>query len=172
MIMFRLKLDRFPVSAATFKVRVAGTICPGAKLAPSWFHVRNRLRLADVGFQFDALMCRVSETLPVLRMYRVFVAASPEFRLPQSMFVQLTWACGSLKTPMLTVPTMLPPMVPVAGRFCWAMRTPAVTAESVMAMTTRAINGIRAVFFSCTCFPQKTNYVLHLNKRYTLLINK
>ena len=63
--MLKLKSDKSPVSAATLRVSVAGTTASASKVAPSWFQVKNRLELADEGFQFVAVIVRVSETLPV-----------------------------------------------------------------------------------------------------------
>ena len=95
----------------------------------------------------------------------VLVTILPEFRLPKSMSVHRVVACGSLKTPMLTVFVVmpLPPRCPWAGTFCWAMSTPAVTAESAIAVKTRAISGIRAALFSCMCFLKLMAYSVLIN---------
>ena len=46
----------------------------------------------------------------------------PEFRLPKSMSVHRVVACGSLKTPTLTVLVVMPPPRCLwAGTFCWAI---------------------------------------------------
>lgn len=68
MTMLKLKSDKSPVSAATLRVNVAGTIAPSGKEVPSWLHVKNRVELADEGFQFIAVMLSVSDTLPVFLM--------------------------------------------------------------------------------------------------------
>ena len=85
----------------------------------------------------------------------VLVTMLPEFRLPKSIFVHRVVAFGSLKTPTLTVLVVMlpPPRFPWAGTFCWAMSTPAVTAESAIAVKTRAISGIRAALLSGMCSP-------------------
>jgi hypothetical protein len=94
----------------------------------------------------------------------VLVTILPEFRLPKSMSVHMVVACGSLKTPTLTVLVVMPlPRCPWAGTFCWAMSTPAVTAERAIAVKTRAISGIRAALFSCMYFPKLMAYSVLIN---------
>ena len=98
----------------------------------------------------------------------VLVTMLPEFRFPKSMFVHRVEACGSLKTLSLTVLVVIPPPLrfPWAGTFCCAMSTPAVTAESAIAVKTSAISGIRAVLFSGMCFPKLMAYSVLINAIY------
>jgi len=93
------------------------------------------------------------------------VTILPEFRLPKSMSVHRVVAWGSLKTPTLIVLVVMPPppSCPWAGTFCWAISTPAVTAESAIAVKIRAISGIRAALFSCMCFPKLMAYSVLIN---------
>ncbi len=67
---------------------------------------------------------------------------------------------------MSTVLVILLPTFTLAGMFCWAVRIPAVTADSAIAMKTKAIKGIRAVFLSFICF--QGYGVSRLIKRYIL----
>ena len=68
MTMLKLKSDNEPVSAATFRMSVAGTIEPASKVVPSWLQVKVRGELANEGFQFIVIIFSVSETLPVFLM--------------------------------------------------------------------------------------------------------
>ena len=79
----------------------------------------------------------------------------PEFRVPQSMLVHKLVACGSLKTLTLTVFVVMlpPPRCPWAGTFCWAISTPAVTAESAIAVKTRRLAGLGLLFLVACVSP-------------------
>lgn len=66
--MLKSKSDMSPVSSATFKVSVAGTIAPAWSVALSLFQVKNMLEVAVCGFQSLTVMLRVSVMLPVFLM--------------------------------------------------------------------------------------------------------
>jgi hypothetical protein len=52
--MFKLKVERSPVSWATCKVIVAGTVAPGARVEPSLFQLKVRTELVIAGVHPEA----------------------------------------------------------------------------------------------------------------------
>lgn len=54
----------------TVRVKVAGVVCPGWSIVPSWFHVIVIVPFAVVGLQLDVVMFRVSAT-PLLLFFDV-----------------------------------------------------------------------------------------------------
>jgi hypothetical protein len=66
--MFKLKVERSPVSWATCKVMVAGSVAPGAKVEPSLFQVKVRTELAEAGVHDEAAILKVACVLPVFLM--------------------------------------------------------------------------------------------------------